>query len=173
MQTGWERPPYIQPTQQVPWWSGTPATGSWLLVRRLLVRHTRGWSSLVNSHYIRGKDRRCKNCQRWQGMEEILTARPQIGILPTKQCVAPKANALKISDPRRIPPSRASGILPAATGAQALKESSEAGTPSSWRPPWLEITMPSTPYLMASSTSSGEYTLFLSIISMHCMILVF
>lgn len=56
----------------------------------------------------------------------------------------------------------ARGILPAATGAQSLKASSVAGTPSSWRPPWLEITMPSMPYLMANSMSSGVWTVIVS-----------
>lgn len=86
------------------------------------------------------------------------TASPQIGIRPTKQCDAPSARALKISEPRRIPPSIASGIRPCATGAHSLSASRVAGTPSSWRPPWFEMMTPSTPYWMASSTSSGVYT---------------
>lgn len=89
-----------------------------------------------------------------------LTAKPQTGILPRKQWLAPSANALKMSDPRRIPPSMVIGIRPRATGAQIRRASRVDGAPSSWRPPWFEITIPSMPCWIASSTSSGEHTPF-------------
>lgn len=73
------------------------------------------------------------------------TANPQIGIRPTKQCCAPSAIALNISEPRRMPPSIAMGIRPAATGLHSRSASRVAGTPSSCRPPWLEIMIPSRP----------------------------
>lgn len=63
------------------------------------------------------------------------TARPQIGMRPAKQKSAPRARALKMSDPRLIPPSTAILILLAATGAHSLNASSVAGTPSNCRPP--------------------------------------
>jgi hypothetical protein len=76
----------------------------------------------------------------------LLTAKPQIGTLPTKQKQAPSASALKISVPLLIPPSIAMGIFPAATGAHSLKASSVAGALSNCLPPWLEIITPSRLY---------------------------
>lgn len=86
------------------------------------------------------------------------TARPQIGILPNRTKSAPMAKALKISDPRRTPPSTAIRIRPLATGAQSRRASMVARAPSNWRPPWLEMITPSTLWAIASSTSSGERT---------------
>lgn len=59
------------------------------------------------------------------------TANPQIGTRPTKHIDAPRAMALNISAPDRIPPSIAMGILPRATGAHSRSTSSVAGWPSS------------------------------------------
>lgn len=85
-----------------------------------------------------------------------LTASPQIAILPRKQKSAPNAIALNMSDPLRTPPSIPIWIWPFAIGAHCLKESIVAGTPSNCRPPWLDITTPSTPAAIACSTSSGD-----------------
>lgn len=84
---------------------------------------------------------------------KALTAKPQIAGRPARQKSAPRARALKISVPRRIPPSTAMGNLPFATGTISRRTSRVEGTLSSWRPPWLEITIPSKPYFMASSAS--------------------
>lgn len=84
---------------------------------------------------------------------KALTANPQIAGRPARQKSAPRARALKISVPRRIPPSTAMGILPFATGTISRRTSRVEGTLSSWRPPWFEITIPSKPYFMASSAS--------------------
>ena len=97
-----------------------------------------------------------------------LTARPQIGIRPTKTWHAPKAIALKMSEPRLIPPSTAMGILEPAVKAHSRRASRVAGTPSSCRPPWLETTMPSMPCLIASVTSSGDNTPFNQICNLVC-----
>lgn len=86
------------------------------------------------------------------------TAKPQSGIRPAKQKSAPKARALKISDPRRIPPSIPIFILFFAIGAHSRRASRLETTPSSCRPPWLEIRTPSTPCKTARETSSGVVT---------------
>lgn len=86
----------------------------------------------------------------------ILTASPQIGIRPTKQNWAPSASALKMSDPRRMPPSIVICIRPLVMGAHCRSASTVAGIPSSCRPPWLEMIIPSTPKDTAFSTSSGD-----------------
>lgn len=90
--------------------------------------------------------------------KQTRTANPQNGILPIKQKLAPNARALKISEPRRIPPSTAIGMRSLATGAQTRSASNVDGMPSSCRPPWFEMTTPSMPYLMANSISSGVVT---------------
>jgi hypothetical protein len=72
-----------------------------------------------------------------------------------EQKPAPRAMALKISDPLRIPPSTAIRIWPFTIGAHCRRASNVAGTPSSWRPPWFEMSTPSTPAAIAYSTSSG------------------
>jgi hypothetical protein len=91
------------------------------------------------------------------GLEIILlTTRPQIATLLRKQKSAPSAMALKMSDPLRIPPSTAIRIWPFAIGAHCRRASNVAGTPSSWRPPWFEMSMPSTPAVIVCSTSSGD-----------------
>ena len=84
-----------------------------------------------------------------------LTARPQMAGRPARQKSAPSANALNISVPRRIPPSMAIGILPFTAGAISRSASKVEGTPSSWRPPWLEMMMPSNPCSAASLASSA------------------
>ena len=93
-----------------------------------------------------------------QTEKQTRTANPQNGILPIKQKLAPNARALKISEPRRIPPSTAIGMRSLATGAQTRSASNVDGMPSSCRPPWFEMTTPSMPYLMANSISSGVVT---------------
>lgn len=87
-----------------------------------------------------------------------LTARPHMAILPTKTKSAPSATALKISEPRRKPPSMAMRVLPLAIGAISRRISIVAGVVSSCRPPWLEMMIPSTPCSMAICASRGEVT---------------
>lgn len=88
----------------------------------------------------------------------IRTARPQMAILPTKTKSAPSATALKISEPRRKPPSMAMRVLPLAIGAISRRMSIVAGVVSSCRPPWFEMMIPSTPCSMAIWASRGDVT---------------
>lgn len=90
------------------------------------------------------------------------TARPQSAGRPAMQKLAPSASALKMSVPRRMPPSMPIGMRPLTTAATSRKTCSVAGAESNWRPPWLEMTMPSRPHLMASSASSAPETVQLS-----------
>ena len=84
-----------QLTQLRPWSLGIHSAGSSSPAQRQLDPCTA--FALVHPRNTRGWRRKL-----------LLTARPHIGILPTKQNWAPSASALKISDPRRIPPSIAS-----------------------------------------------------------------
>lgn len=129
-------------TQQAPLWSAILGEGFESPVLLRLVRYT---------NLVSDGSKKATFCR--------LTASPQNGIRPMKQKSAPKASALKISEPRRIPPSTAIGIRPLAIGAQTRRASSVDGMPSSWRPPWLEMTTPLTLYLRASSISSGVVTI--------------
>ena len=67
---------------------------------------------------------------------------------------APRASALSTSWPERTPPSNSTSMrsptAPAIAGSDAIEERA----PSSWRPPWFETTMPSTPAAAASLASS-------------------
>lgn len=87
-----------------------------------------------------------------------LTARPQMAILPTKTKSAPSATALKISEPRRKPPSMAMRVLPLAIGAISRRMSIVAGVVSNCRPPWFDMMIPSTPCSMAIWASRGDVT---------------
>jgi hypothetical protein len=69
--------------------------------------------------------------------------------------VAPRASALKASAPPLMP-------LSSSTGTRALTSSTIAGrasivaiAPSTWRPPWLETTIPSMPWSTALAASLG------------------
>lgn len=75
-----------------------------------------------------------------------------------KQQSAPRAIALNISVPLRIPPSRPILIRPWTTLAQSANASTDAGTLSSCRPPWLETIIPCSPWPTASNASSGVFT---------------
>src|SRR5215204_34044 len=73
------------------------------------------------------------------------TARPYAYGRPSRTASAPSASALSTSEPRLIPPS----ISTTGSGPTAWRTSSSASSaataPSTWRPPWFETTMPSTP----------------------------
>ena len=58
------------------------------------------------------------------------------------------------SAPRRMPLSSSTAAPPPTASTTSGSASSEAGAPSSWRPPWFETTMPSTPASTASVASS-------------------
>ena len=73
------------------------------------------------------------------------TARPQIAGRPTSTASAPSASAFTTSVPRRIPPSISTGTRPATAPTTSGSAVRPAGDPSSWRPPWFDTTMPSTP----------------------------
>lgn len=67
--------------------------------------------------------------------ENLRTANPHMGTRPAKQKSAPRARALKISDPRLMPPSMAMAVFPLARGAHSRNTSRVAGTVSICRPP--------------------------------------
>lgn len=81
--------------------------------------------------------------------------------LPMPTAVAPRARALMISVPRRIPPSTKTCICPPRIcGANRLisRRVSKGGCAVSWeRPPWLERTMPSTLCSNANAASSWHW----------------
>ena len=70
------------------------------------------------------------------------------------QQVAPRATALTMSLPRRTPPSQMISMRPPTASATGATRSTVAGAESSWRPPWLDSAMPSTPASTASTASS-------------------
>ena len=72
-------------------------------------------------------------------------ARPQHAGRPTSTAVAPRASALKISVPRRNPPSTSTGTRPSTASTISGSTVIGAWTESSCRPPWFETTIPSTP----------------------------
>ena len=74
--------------------------------------------------------------------------------MPT--AVAPKASALKISVPRRMPPSMNTGMRPPTAATISGRHSMVERRVSSPRPPWFDTTMPSAPACMASTASSGD-----------------
>ncbi|MNP61848.1 hypothetical protein D3C76_1570720 [compost metagenome] len=60
------------------------------------------------------------------------------------------------SRPLRIPESARIAISPLTASAMAGRARADESTPSSWRPPWLDTTMPSAPKRTASRASSGS-----------------
>ena len=66
------------------------------------------------------------------------------------------ARAFAISLPRRTPPSTSTSMRPPTASITAGKTSSALGALSSWRPPWFDSTMPSTPWTSARSASATE-----------------
>mmetsp|Transcript_6399 Transcript_6399/g.15071 ORF Transcript_6399/g.15071 Transcript_6399/m.15071 type:complete len:200 (+) Transcript_6399:151-750(+) len=86
------------------------------------------------------------------------TARAYTAGRANMTALAPSPTALKMSVPRRIPPSMKMGICPRTSSAIAGSTSIVAGTESSCRPPWLDTTMAAAPALMASLASSGCMT---------------
>jgi hypothetical protein len=77
---------------------------------------------------------------------------------PVSTACAPSARALRMSTPRRTPPSASTVILFSSTREIAGKASSVAAAPSSCRPPWFDTTTPSQPAAAARSASSGRST---------------
>ena len=72
-------------------------------------------------------------------------ASPYSGARPSSTALAPSARALAMSLPRRTPPSTSTSSRPPTAASTAGSIASPLGAASSWRPPWLESTMPSTP----------------------------
>ena len=68
---------------------------------------------------------------------------------------APSASALNASAPLRTPESSSTGTRPPTASTTPGSASSVAIAPSTWRPPWLETTMPSMPASSARRASSG------------------
>ncbi len=68
--------------------------------------------------------------------------------------VAPAATALTMSLPRRTPPSQMISVRPPTASATGATSVNVAGAPSSWRPPWFDSAMASTPASAASTASS-------------------
>jgi hypothetical protein len=62
---------------------------------------------------------------------------------------------LNASAPLRTPESSSTGARPSTAATTPGSASSVAIAPSTWRPPWLETTMPSTPAASARRASSG------------------
>lgn len=120
-----------QLTPIAPWPVSAHPRGSSLHARHLLVHrtvsHKSDWVVCRETRFV------------------LLTAKPQRATRPRKQKSAPSARALKMSVPRRMPPSIPILICPLATGAHSASASMVAGTPSSCRPPWFEMMTPSSP----------------------------
>src|SRR5206468_2219723 len=83
------------------------------------------------------------------------SARATLEITSLAEESRPSASALNTRARRRVPLSKRTAISPATASATAGRASREAIAPSTWRPPWLETTSPSTPRSRASSASSG------------------
>ena len=75
---------------------------------------------------------------------------------PSSTVSAPSAIIRTTSSPLRIPLSARMAISPFTASAIAGSARAEESTPSSWRPPWLETTIPSAPKRTASRASSGS-----------------
>ena len=75
---------------------------------------------------------------------------------PIATAVAPSANALTTSVPRRIPLSRISGTSPFTSSAMEGRTVIDAGVPSSARPPWFETCTAAAPAVMAARASCGR-----------------
>mmetsp|Transcript_19966 Transcript_19966/g.58321 ORF Transcript_19966/g.58321 Transcript_19966/m.58321 type:complete len:206 (+) Transcript_19966:440-1057(+) len=85
-------------------------------------------------------------------------ARPQTYGRPISTARAPRARALRASVPRQTPPSRYTSQRPATAWTTSGRASMVAGTVSSWRAPWFDTRMPSTPCFTASRASSAVIT---------------
>ena len=72
--------------------------------------------------------------------------------------VAPSASALTMSPPRRTPPSQTMSRSPPTASATGATRSTIPGAESSWRPPWLDSTMPSSPPSRAITASATLWT---------------
>ncbi len=72
-------------------------------------------------------------------------ASPYRYALPAMHAVAPRASALTMSLPRRTPPSQMISTRPPTWSATGATRSRAAGASSSWRPPWFDRAMASTP----------------------------
>src|SRR5262245_30585614 len=81
-------------------------------------------------------------------------ASPQMYGRPMQMPLAPRASALKISVPRRNPPSMRTGSLPWTPSTTSGRHSIVPRPPSCARPPWFDTMIPSTPWRTASSASS-------------------
>src|SRR3990170_154225 len=72
-----------------------------------------------------------------------------------RTALAPRASALRMSVPRRMPPSRRTSHRPCTASTTSGSASIVAGAPSSWRPPWFETMMPAMPWSRAMRASSA------------------
>ena len=73
---------------------------------------------------------------------------------------APSASILTTSRPVRTPPSTSTSASPPTASTTSGSARTVEGTESSWRPPWLETTIPSTPASTARRASSASSTPF-------------
>src|ERR687886_367448 len=85
-------------------------------------------------------------------------ARPQPWSRPRATTSAPIATALRMSLPRWTPPSTTIRALPWTTETISASMSMLPRAWSSWRPPWLETQITSTPCWRAISASSAVWT---------------
>ena len=74
---------------------------------------------------------------------------------PKNTNCAPRHQAIRMSAPRRTPLSSITVTLSPTAALIAGNASSEAGAWSSWRPPWFETMIPSTPISAARTASAG------------------
>ncbi len=77
--------------------------------------------------------------------------------------VAPSASALTMSPPRRTPPSQMIWVRSPTACATGATSSIGAGAPSSWRPPWFDRAIASTPWSAASTASATVWMPFTTI----------
>ncbi len=81
--------------------------------------------------------------------------------------VAPAATAFTMSLPRRTPPSQMISVRPPTASATGATRENVAGEPSSWRPPWFDRAMASTPLSAASTASATHWMPLTTIVPSH------
>ena len=87
---------------------------------------------------------------------------------PSSTARAPSASIFTTSSPMRTPPSASTSTSPPTASTIAGSARAVEGTESSWRPPWLETTIPSTPDSTARRASVGSSTPFTISLPSQC-----
>src|SRR5437899_1155710 len=120
-----------------------------LLLRRLLRIRGLAASRREGSPGNDGNDRQFRKC------DAARAPRPHGKALPANAASAPSATARTTSSPERTPLSSIRVTRPPTARAMAGSTSMGAGRASTWRPPWFDTTMPSTPSDTHLSASAG------------------